>query len=374
MSDGLLHPQGGSLALVTGGAGFIGSTLVDSLLGRGCRVRVLDNLETGSVQYLDLGNPNLELVVGDIEDMNTVTASMRDVSLVFHLGAASKVAPSLKSPEMGRSTIITNVVGTNNVLHAAVQSGTVRKFIYAGSSTYYGNQNVPFTESAPFVSSSPYALSKYMGEMLCQMYDELYNLPSINLRLFMVYGPRQPRTGDYAVVTGKFIDQMNSGMPLTIQGSGENFRDFVHVNDVVNALILASESEHRAVTINIGSGRSYSVKEVADLISPRQIHLPPRAHDLKGTLADICLAEQLLGYAPLHDFVSETLKMAKAPHKDYKNPFWRQELIRKRVSNILPGCDSWDAWDFDRQNEYLKELIMRYGFTTIKAALLESRD
>lgn len=163
-----------------------------------------------------------------------------------------------------------NAVGTANVLEAANATGLVKKVVYAASSTFYGNQPVPFAETDPFMASSPYAASKYMGELQMETYDALYHLPTLSLRFFMVYGPRNPRTGAYAIVTGKFLGRLLEGKPLVIEGTGEQFRDFIHVEDVARGLVLGYQSSLRGTVVNLGSGSHFSVKEV-----PSASPLPP---------------------------------------------------------------------------------------------------
>ena len=176
-----------------------------------------------------------------------------------------------------------------------------------------------------------------MGELLTMTYDKVFNLPSLNLRFFMVYGPRQPRAGAYAIVTGKFIEQAARNESLTIEGSGEQFRDFIHVSDVVKGLIQAYRSDVRGVTLNIGSGRKHTVKEVADLISSNQIHVKERPHDLKGTLANITLAENLLGFAATKDFRTEMSKLIKAGPRDHLSPFWNEPDTLTKIEFLIPG-------------------------------------
>ncbi|CAJ1422846.1 unnamed protein product, partial [Effrenium voratum] len=205
--------RGEDLVLVTGGSGFIGSHLVEQLLGLGYTVRVFDNLETGNLLFLNLRHPRLQFFFGDIMDMDSLRRAMVGVQGVFHLGAASKVLPSLKNPTMGTFNVERNSVGTSRVLEAANETQQVRKVMYAASSTYYGNQAVPFSETDPFRPTSPYAASKYMGELVMLTNDNLYKLPTLSLRFFMVYGPRNPSQGAYAILTGKFIDRLKQNQP-----------------------------------------------------------------------------------------------------------------------------------------------------------------
>merc|ERR1719409_605008 len=194
-------------------------------------------------------------------DLDALRAAMAGAKGVFHLGAASKVLPSLKDPGMGTFNVERNAVGTSRVLQIANETKMVRKVMYAASSTYYGNQPVPFSETDDFMPTSPYAAAKYMGELTMQTNDNLYNIPTLSLRFFMVYGPRNPSEGAYAIVTGKFLGRLKRGEPLLIEGTGENFRDFVHVDDIARALILGYQSEIRGTAINVGTGMTHSVKE-----------------------------------------------------------------------------------------------------------------
>ena len=323
----------GVVALVTGGAGFIGSHLADELLRLGYRVRVLDNLSTGKAEYVD---SRVEFIDGDVRDADAVERAMRPwgaaatdstdpatssatdsatdaaVAVVFHLAAMSKVGPSLHDPDMVKFCVENNVVGTENVLRSALRAGTVRKVVYAASSTFYGNQPTPFAESLPMKISSPYAVTKHQGELLMRVYDEVHGLPTVNLRFFMVYGERQPESGAYAVMTGIFLAQRERGEALTVEGDGTHFRDFVHVDDVVRSMILAWErAELRGVTVNVGSGRAVTVNEVAEMIGGEVKRVPPRAGDLEGTLADTCAAKRTLGFEARKNFEREIREMVR---------------------------------------------------------------
>jgi len=225
---------------------------VEQLLELGYRVRVFDSLETGNLLYLDLSHPRLEFQYGDIMDIRALQRAMVGVQGVFHLAAASKVAPSLKNPTMATFNVARNAVGTANVLEAANATGLVRKVVYAASSTYYGNQPPPFKETSLFSPTSPYAAAKYMGELQMITSDPLYGLPTLALRFFMVYGPRNPAEGAYAIVTGQFLGRAMKGLPLVIEGTGENFRDFIHVHDIARGLVLGYQSPVHGRVINLG--------------------------------------------------------------------------------------------------------------------------
>eukprot|EP00746_Dinoflagellata_sp_MGD_P062338 gnl/MRDRNA2_/MRDRNA2_26234_c0_seq1.p1 gnl/MRDRNA2_/MRDRNA2_26234_c0~~gnl/MRDRNA2_/MRDRNA2_26234_c0_seq1.p1 ORF type:complete len:470 (+),score=95.74 gnl/MRDRNA2_/MRDRNA2_26234_c0_seq1:54-1463(+) len=345
------------LVLVTGASGFIGSTLTEKLLKLGYRVRAFDNLETGNIINLDLRNPRLEFFYGDIKSLEDLRRAMKGVVGVFHLAAASKVLPSLKDPKMATFNVDMNAIGTANLLEAANETQIVKKVMYAASSTYYGNQRHPFKEDDLFVPSSPYAASKYMGELQMLTYDSLYNLPTLSLRFFMVYGPRNPSTGAYAIVTGKFVGRLLDGKDLVIEGNGKQFRDFIHVDDIARGLIMGYQSRVRATVINLGTGVKYSVKEVADLVSPRQVFAPPRKNDLNGTLSNTCRAKKLLGFKTKKDFVAEMkflIQKAKDGKGDFPAAFWEDALVQNAVEARLPG---WKAASHHSRGTLVRDAI-----------------
>ena len=280
---------------MTGGAGFIGSNLVAKLLQLGFTVRILDDLSTGDAGYVDVDNPKVELQVGDIRNIEDCNTAMRRVDYVYHLAAMSKVKPSLTDPAIGTFCAEVNVIGTANVLQAA-KAAAVKKLVYAASSTYYGNAPPPHRESMLWVPSSPYAATKYAAELLTTTYSHVYGLPTLNLRFFMVYGPRQPSTGAYAIVTGVFTQQQLEGNALTVEGDGSHYRDFVHVHDIVRGLIVGMQSNVSGDSINLGTGETLSVKELADMVSSNQNNVDERPFDLVGTLADTCKAKRVLNW------------------------------------------------------------------------------
>ncbi|MCJ1412161.1 hypothetical protein MMC19_006253 [Ptychographa xylographoides] len=308
----IAKPGYGTTVLVTGGAGFIGSNLVDRLLQLGHRVRIFDNLYTGFIRNVPLDHEDIEFFLGDILDKDALSAALDGVDFVYHLAAMSKVVPSLKSSAMARFCTESNALGSWNVLDAVRENGGVQKVIYAASSTYYGNKPAPHREDMAPDFLTPYAASKYEGELQMQMFDRLFGVPTISTRFFMVYGPRQPSTGAYAIVTGVFAKQAAEGKPLTIEGDGSHYRDFIHVHDIVEGLILSQQNpDLRGDVVNLGSGSAFSVQDVANLVSSNQIHVEARANDLEGTLADTCKMRRLLGYKTKKDFKTEMAFMAK---------------------------------------------------------------
>lgn len=293
-------------ALVTGGAGFIGHHLVARLLGEGCRVRVLDDLSAGRSDWLP---PEAELLEGSIEDAGLCSRACREVEAVFHLAAWSRSVTTVEGLE--RCTRV-NVTGTQNVLAAAREHGVAR-FIYSGSSTYYGDNPVPQHEEQKPDLLNPYGLTKAVGEDYTRLFDRLFGLPTVVLRYFNVYGPGQPTEGVYALVLGIFLRRAAAGLPLEIHGSGMQRRDFVHVDDVVEANLLAWRSTLRNRTYNVGSGGALSIQELADLVSPHQVFTEARAGDSGCTLADLSRIRAELGWEPRVSFAEGLAQLMGGP-------------------------------------------------------------
>jgi len=293
--------------LVTGGAGFIGSNLVDELVREGHRVLIIDNLSLGKKEYL---NPKAKFYKKDIRDYKSIKPIFRGVDGVFHLAAQPRIQPSIINPAYSFDN---NVVGTFNVMLAAKEN-KVKKFVYSASSSAYGDQKtLPLRENMEPHPKNPYALFKYMGEEMSRLFQQLYGLPTVCLRYFNVYGERQSVEGAYSTVIGIFLKQKKDGKPLTIVGDGNQRRDFTYVKDVARANIMAIKS-NKAVghLINIGSGKNYSVNEVAKMIDDNHKYIPPRLGETKVTLADISLARKLLGWKPevmLRDWLKKAEKM-----------------------------------------------------------------
>ncbi len=295
--------------LITGGAGFIGSTLVNRL-SRDNSVVVVDNLITGNIDNIKM-NDNIQFINGNILD-NDILKSVGCVDGIFHLAAMSKVLPSLESPDMIDFCVQQNISGTINILKYANSYTPPIKVIYSASSTYYGLNPVPHIESQLPDCQTPYALSKYCGELYCEMFSRLYNVPTVRLRYFMVFGPNEPSTGPYAVVTGIFLKRKRENLPLLIHGDGSQTRDFVHVEDVCNANILARENKELINdTINVGTGTMISIKELADLISPNQKYVEKRKIDLNATLCETTKLKEKLNWIPIN-YIQNYIKSLKA--------------------------------------------------------------
>lgn len=281
-------------AVVTGGAGFIGSHITDALVERGFDVHVIDNYAGGKRE--DRINPKATYHEVDVRDYEKIAPVIKGATYVFHEAALPRVQFSIEQPEL---TFSVNVGGTVSVLRAAHEGG-VERVVYAASSSAYGDQEtMPLSEDLPAQPKSPYGLQKYVNELSCRLWSEVYGLSTVNLRYFNVYGPKFDPDGAYALVIGKFLKQKKEGTPLTITGDGTQTRDFTHVSDVVRANLLAAESPKvgRGETINIGAGRNASVNDLAALIGGPSVHVEARLepHD---TLADNRKAKDLLGWEP----------------------------------------------------------------------------
>ena len=282
--------------LVTGGAGFIGSHLCEGLLAAGHRVRVLDSLIYGKREWVP---GDAEFIQGDIRDIEACQRAAEGMQAVLHCAAMSRSGPSQENLDFCTQA---NIAGTQNMLLAARDAG-VKRFIYSGSSTYYGSRTPPHRESDPPDFLNIYGLTKRVGEQYCLLFDQGFGLPCIVLRYFNVYGPRQPETGAYALVLGIFLRRVAEGKTLEIHGDGQQRRDFVHVRDVVAANIAALSSTLRGEVFNVGSGTNISVQELADMISPDQVHTEGRKGDSAATLADIAKIKAALGWSPRVSFL-----------------------------------------------------------------------
>lgn len=282
--------------LVTGGAGFVGSNLVDELINLNCEVIVIDNLSTGKKENL---NPKAKFYNYDIRDLEKIKPLFVGVDYVFHLAALPRVQFSIDNPV---ETNDVNLNGTMNVLVAS-RDAKVKRVVYSASSSAYGMQEVmPLVETMPTNPMSPYAIQKYMGEEYCKLFSKVYGLETVSLRYFNIYGPRFSIEGAYPLVVGVFVKQRLENKPLTITGDGEQRRDFTHVKDAIRANILAAKSQNvgQGEVINIGRGFNYSVNELAAMIGGQTEFIAPRVEP-RQTLADYSKARELLGWEPKYN-------------------------------------------------------------------------
>ena len=284
-------------SLVTGGAGFIGSNLVDTLLELGHEVVCVDNESAESNEEF-YWNPKAYNVKADIVDYTAMKNCMTGIDYVFHLAAESRIQPAILNPI---EAVTKNCVGTCTILQAAREAG-VKKVMYSSTSSGYGFNEPPNNESQPDDCLNPYSVSKVAGEKLCKMYTDLFGLKTVIFRYFNVYGERQPLKGQYAPVIGIFLRQRAADESLTIVGDGEQRRDFTHVSDVVQANILAAtkdiDEEFYGTLFNVGNGQNYSINEIADKISDNQVNIPPRIGEARTTLANNNKLKSVLGWEP----------------------------------------------------------------------------
>ncbi len=292
--------------LVSGGAGFIGSHLVDKLIEQGHEVLVIDNLSAGKKENL---NPKAEFYKFDICNFEKIKPLFKDIDFVFHLAAIPRVPISVKDPI---ATSNVNILGTINVFKAAIDA-KVKRIIFSSSSSVYGDQEkLPLKESMTSQPVSPYGLQKLVGEQFAVLFTALYGIPVVSLRYFNVYGPRTDLDSDYSLVLGKFLRLKKEKKPLTIFDDGEQTRAYCYIEDVVRATLSAMTSRKikGGEVINIGSEKAYSVNYLSKLIGGEVEYLPPRSGDVRHTKADITLAQNILDWHPKISF-EEGIKKTK---------------------------------------------------------------
>ena len=314
--------------LITGGAGFIGSHLADLLIASGHEVVVIDNLSNGrksNIEHL-LKKKNFIFHKLDITNMDDIEPIFVDVDWVFHLAGMADIVPSIESP---KEYYDCNVTGTFNIVEASRKAG-VKKIVYAASSSSYGiPDNYPTAETADIRPQYPYALTKYMGEELVMHWSQTYNIPSIALRLFNVYGPRSRTTGAYGAVFGVFLSQKIHNKPYTVVGDGTQTRDFTYVTDVAAAFLRAAEETTTSVALNVGSDNHYSVNRLVELLEGEVTYVPKRPGEPDCTYADTTRIHEVLNWktkVSFEDGVAEMLTHLD----DWKDaPVWEPDTIKQ---------------------------------------------
>ena len=288
------------ISLVTGGAGFIGSHLVEYLLQMGHKVIVIDNESANNEEFYWNSGTDCNRV--DVCDYEKSRPLYEGVDYVFHLAAESRLQPAIENPI---EAVYKNCVGTTVALQCAREAG-VKRFVYSSTSSGYGNNPYPNVETQPDDCLNPYSASKVSAEKFCKMYYDLYELETVSLRYFNVFGERSPTVGQYAPVIGIFQKQKDAGNPLTIVGDGSQRRDFIYAGDVARANYLAATtnlSGYYGQVFNVGSGINYSVKEIADAISDNQIFIPKRLGEMDTTIANIDKIGEVIGWKPEVDVI-----------------------------------------------------------------------
>lgn len=314
--------------MVTGGAGFIGSHMVDLLIDRGFAVRVVDNLVGGRLQNLDhhAGHPRLDVHVEDIRNVPADSPIFADAEFVFHFAGIGDIVPSIEHPTEYMSA---NVQGTVHALEAARAAG-VRKFVYAASSSCYGDANeLPTTEREAINPEYPYALSKYQGEQAVLHWGRVYHLPVVSLRIFNAYGPRAKTSGAYGAVFGVFLAQKLNSKPFTVVGDGTQRRDFVFVTDLARAFLAAAESARRQEVYNVGAGNPQPVNRLVELLAGDVVHLPKRPGEPDCTWADITKIRTELGWEPEVSFEAGVAEMLRRIEYWREAPVWEAASIEQ---------------------------------------------
>ena len=317
-------------SLVTGGAGFIGSHLVEALVSKGHEVVVLDNLSTGRLENLEHVKNNIQIVQCDLAILGDWHKNFKGVDWVFHLAALADIVPSIQNPE---AYFRANVDGTFNVLQACIKA-EAKRVLYSASSSCYGiPDSYPTTELAEIRPQYPYALTKRIGEELVMHWTQVYKIPALSLRFFNVFGPRSRTSGTYGAVFGVFLAQKLSGQPFTVVGDGNQTRDFTFVTDIVAALIAAAESDKKGEIYNVGSGYTTSVNKLVELLEGDKINIPKRPGEPDCTFADITKIKNEIGWVPkvsVEEGVTEIVK-----HIEYwrNAPVWTPDSIESATKD-----------------------------------------
>ena len=319
-------------ALVTGGAGFIGSHICQELLSRGHQVLAVDNLASGRLEnFEEFGDTkNFEFKKVDILDRDGLLPLFKGADWVFHMAGLADIVPSIEKPELYFDV---NVKGTLNVLEAAKNAG-VKRFTYAASSSSYGiPEEYPTPETTPIAPQYPYALTKHLGEELVLHWSQTYKLPAVSLRLFNVYGPRSRTSGTYGAVFGVFLAQKLNHKPYTVVGDGKQTRDFTFVTDVADAFILAAESDLNGEFLNVGSGNTYSVNRLVELLEGDVEYIPKRPGEPNCTFADVSKIERLLGWKAKVPFEKGVQKMIEKIENWKTAPVWNSNSIQDATAS-----------------------------------------
>jgi len=314
-------------AVVTGGAGFIGSHLCDLLVNKGFDVTVIDNLSTGRLQNLEHLKEKITFIHSDLSTLDeSWTGAVSSARYVFHLASLADIVPSIENPIEYYNS---NVTSTLNLL-SSVNAKRLEKFVYAASSSCYGiAKNYPTKETDAINPEYPYALTKRLGEELVLHWHRVYGLKVISTMFFNVFGTRSRTSGTYGAVFGVFLAQKLANKPLTIVGDGNQSRDFTYVSDICDGLLLAAESTHECEIFNLASGQTQSINHLASLLSDKVVYIPKRPGEPDITHADISKAKQLIGYDPKVSFDEGVSRVLKDIDYWKDAPVWTPESIAK---------------------------------------------
>ena len=316
--------------IVTGGAGFIGSHLVEKLVNQGHDVIVLDNFSTGNIENISFLKNKIQIITCDLSEQKSWIKLFSKVYIVFHLAALADIVPSIENPS---AYFKSNVTATLNILESSIRYN-VKKIVYSASSSCYGiPKEYPTSEKAIINPQYPYALTKYLGEQLVLHWNKVYNLQTVSLRLFNVYGTRSRTSGTYGAVFGVFLKQKIANKPLTVVGDGNQLRDFIYVSDIVDAFISAANIKINGEILNIGSGNAHSINKIVKLLNSKSINIPKRPGEPDRTWANITKAKKVLDWKPKISLEEGIAKMIE--NIDYwKNaPLWDEKSIEKATKS-----------------------------------------
>lgn len=329
-------------AVVTGGAGFIGSHLCDALVGRGTHVVVIDDLSTGhrnNLAHLE-GNPLVSFYQLSIPSSHDMSPLFAGASHVFHLAALADIVPSIERPV---DYLRANVDATVATLEAARASG-VPRFLYAASSSCYGiPHRYPTDELESCRPAYPYALTKYLGEQAVSHWHRVYGLRTTSLRLFNVYGPRSRTTGTYGAMFGVFLAQKLAGQPYTVVGDGTQSRDFTYVSDVVDAFLTAADSDQSGQIYNVGTGRPTSVNRIVEILGGTKVHIPKRPGEPDRTHADVSLIADQLGWRAKVDIETGIARLLEHIDGFRDAPVWTPDAISRATETWFRYLGEADA-------------------------------
>ena len=319
------------IAIVTGGAGFIGSHTVDKLLRENYIVRVIDNLVSGRESNLEKHktDPRLLCEWRDVCKLNKNNALFKGAKYVFHFAGIGDLIPSIENPE---KYMMNNVQGTVKVLECS-RENKIKKFVYAASSSCYGLAKIPTKENHPIKPEYPYALSKYLGEESTFHWKKIYDLPVNSIRIFNAYGTRVRTTGAYGAVFGVFLKQKLAGKPFTVVGNGKQKRDFVYVSDVANAFLLAAKTKLVGKIWNLGSGKPQSVNKLIEILKGDVVYIPKRPGEPECTYADITKIKKDLAWKPKIKFKKGVELMLKEIESWRDAPLWDAKKIQKATQS-----------------------------------------
>lgn len=317
-------------AIVTGGAGFIGSHIIDLLIEKRIEVVVIDNFSTGRPENLNHVKGKVRVVQADIGIQGDWMQEFKDIDWILHIAALADIVPSIQNPT---TYFQSNVTGTFNVLQAA-RKFNAKRFIYAASSSCYGiPDQYPTNEKAEIRVEYPYALTKNLGEQLVMHWSKVYNIPAVSTRFFNVYGPRSRTSGTYGAVFGVFLAQKLAGEPYTIVGDGNQTRDFTYVSDVAEAILAVAQSSISGEIFNVGSGKTISVNRLVELLSGEKTYIPKRPGEPDCTFADITKIKDVINWSPKISIEEGVGEMLKKINYWKEAPVWTPDTIQEATKD-----------------------------------------